>query len=142
METNFKTGRSIPDVIERADGPPVVIMVDEQLSEDEVLRRLGKLESVREDLEAAALAIRALQLDAGEKVQQHEKLKRLLEGLVDEKSAAEAALQAPEEAFTRLLARYEHKSRWKHRIQGFGIGVAASVVAALVWHVIQQILHL
>jgi replicative DNA helicase len=135
MDEYLNTGRRIPIGGGVLVGG-MVATVDEKINAEVVAKRVAKLTSIRRDLEAAVVAISALEVDAQEKQAERERLKQLLSQLQADTKSAEAILALPEDTFTRLFHRASSKGRLRGIAEGAIIGfVTGALSSLLVWYV-------
>lgn len=98
--------------------------------------RIERLASIREDLIDAIDAVKSLEEDSVQKKQELERLGETIERLNEDKATIEESLQIPQEAFARVIAKANSKTRWSGRIEGLIIGMFTGVGSSLlVWYV-------
>lgn len=115
MPEKLRTGRTY--TVGVAPGGPF-FQRSEEISVEEVSRRIAKLARIRSDLESAVVAVTALQVDADEKQKHRELLRQSIAELSTDKTVAEALLRVPEESFSRLLARASQRGRLRGVVEG------------------------
>lgn len=102
-------------------------------SADERIARLGV---IKEDLEAAVVAVEGLKPEAEARKREAGELKDTVQKLEEEKNTVETLLKLPEESFTRVLTRASAKGRVRGVVEGMLLGFLTGVLSSLlVWYV-------
>jgi len=94
--------------------------------------RISKLGRVKEDLEAAIVAVSTLQKEAEKHREEANKLSETVSMLSKERLTAEALLKIPEDSFTRLLTKANSKGRWRGIVEGAIVGFITGVLSSFV----------
>ncbi len=100
-----------------------------------VNERISQLGKVKDDLQAAIVAVDELQTKAVQSRSQYEELARMLKRLEEEKATTEALLRIPEESFSRVFAKASSRGRWRGIIEGSVIGFVTGCASSyLIWY--------
>ncbi len=118
----------------------VKVTVAPPFSHDSVDERLQKIETARESLAEAIVAVDALKSAAEENKRDLERLNVAIEQAESQKQSLSTELSTLKEiaaidgdALRRALGLPTRLDVWRDRIVAFLLGVAASVVAAFLW---------
>ncbi len=112
------------------------VKLDELLSSASADERIAKLGSIKEDLEAAVVAVEGLKQEAEARKMEADDLKDTVQKLEDEKNTVETLLKLPEESFTRVLTRASAKGRVRGLFEGILVGFATGVMSSLlIWYI-------
>lgn len=112
----------------------VSFSLEEALNASDIDERIGRLDSVKRDLEAALQAVAALKSDALDRKAEAEDLRTSVEQLKSEKYAAETLLQLPKDSVTNLLTSALAKVRVRGLIEGLLVGfLSGALSSALIW---------
>ncbi len=102
---------------------------------DDVDDRIKKLSQVREDLQAAVVAVDSLQVEAAERQAEVQKLRDAVKQLQEDKETTQSLLELPKESFARVLSDGAARGRLRGRIEGTVIGlVTGGVSSYVVWY--------
>lgn len=97
-----------------------------------------QLEGVQKELSTALASIESLRIDAVERLRESEDLREQIARLTDDKKAAEAMLEVPQDAVTRLVSRANRRGAWRGRMEGAFIGFLTGAASSfLVWWLTQ-----
>jgi hypothetical protein len=97
--------------------------------------RIARLDKIRDELEAAAVAVGELRREAQDNKKEAESLRESVKKLEQDKVTAETLLQVPEDSFARMLARANSKARIRGIVEGLSIGLVTGAISSLgVWY--------
>ena len=97
--------------------------------------RIARLDKIRDELEAAAVAVGELRREAQDNKKEAESLRESVKKLEQDKVTAETLLQVPEDSFARMLARANSKARIRGIVEGLTIGLVTGAISSLgVWY--------
>ncbi len=111
------------------------VTLDDFLNSGNVETRIARLDSIKQDLEAAVGAVADLRVEAEARKVEADALKSTVTQLQNERRTAEEMLKLPEEALSGLLSRAGSRGRARGIIEGLLIGLlTGSISSYAVWY--------
>ena len=111
------------------------VNLDDLVDPTNVDKRISKLSEIKQDLEAAVLAVDSLRREAEDRKTEAIHLSRMVEQLNEERTTAEALLKIPEDSLTRLLTKASSRGRWRGILEGALVGFITGVLSSfVVWY--------
>lgn len=112
------------------------VRLDDLLDTKSADERIAKLGAIKDDLDAAGVAVEALKQEAEGRRREADELKDTVQKLEEEKNTVETLLKLSEESFTRVLIRASAKGRVRGLVEGVLAGFTTGVGSSLlVWYV-------
>jgi chromosome segregation ATPase len=111
------------------------VKLDDVLNPANAESRIAKLDAIKQDLEAAVVAVGELRTEAEARKAEADTLRSTVAQLENERKTAEEMLKLPEEALTGLLSRAGSRGRTRGIIEGLLIGLLTGGISSYaVWY--------
>ena len=112
------------------------VRLDDLLDIKSADERIAKLSAIKEDLEAAVVAVEGLKREAEARKSEADELTDTVQKREEEKSTVETLIKLPQESFSRILTRASAKGRVRGLVEGMVVGFATGLLSSLVvWYV-------
>ena len=102
---------------------------------EDVDARIKKLSQVRDDLQAAVIAVDSLRVEATQRHDEVHKLRDAVAQLKQDHQTTQTLLEVPKESFARVLSEVSARDKLRGRIEGVVLGlITGGVSSYAVWY--------